>query len=531
MWETLRRWLGGWTPPAEETPPFAEGLPQYPNTEGEVIPKIIRPSADMFTIIIALLNGRPIDFEVASNLTISGLNLASLPDNLRVAGILEARGCPHFKQLGANTIIGRDLIIGGRYWSAPEWEKLLARTSYASWAIAGNSQNCPIGTLPAGLVVKRDLHVSHCPALRTIASNLKVAGNITIHSCRRLEVFPVTEVFGNLTINGAPGLHVLPKDLHVHGSLTLNGVGLRELPPGLVVGKNLQVGHLSKLERWPDKLDVGGKLTVVRTSMAAMPQLKVGWNIKLIKVDKLKVLPPLQCSRSLGVEECSDLERVEDGLNVAGSLSLLRCPKLVTLPRQLRVPETLNLSGCCALEHLPTQLDLGYQLQRPETQPCLVLNGTKVQSVPNNSKLNGLIDVTNSALTTLPSSYKGSRVLFRRVAVPRDYFFDPQNLSAATILAEPNAELRRIALEVLGIERVLQAANVKVLHEDTDAGGPRRLLQLRTQAETLRFLQCRCPSTNREYLLRVSPHVSTCHGAAAWMAGLDQLDYQPRRET
>ena len=47
-----------------------------------------------------------------------------------------------------------------------------------------------------------------------------------------------------------------------------------------------------------------------------------------------------------------------------------------------------------------------------------------------------------------------------------------------------------------------------------------------------RFLQCRCPTTQREYLLPVPNNVITCRQAAAWMAGFDNPDdYAPIQET
>jgi hypothetical protein len=41
-----------------------------------------------------------------------------------------------------------------------------------------------------------------------------------------------------------------------------------------------------------------------------------------------------------------------------------------------------------------------------------------------------------------------------------------------------------------------------------------------------------CPSTARSYFIRVPPHVTTCHHAAAWIAGFnDPNQYEPVVET
>ena len=102
------------------------------------------------------------------------------------------------------------------------------------------------------------------------------------------------------------------------------------------------------------------------------------------------------------------------------------------------------------------------------------------------------------------------------------------------ILAERNAELRRLMLERVGCERVLKKGNAKTIDEDIDAGGRRRLVEfvLRFEVHPHRYLNCRCPSTAREYLLRVPPSIESCHAAAAWLAGFEDSDeYAPRMET
>jgi hypothetical protein len=41
-----------------------------------------------------------------------------------------------------------------------------------------------------------------------------------------------------------------------------------------------------------------------------------------------------------------------------------------------------------------------------------------------------------------------------------------------------------------------------------------------------------CPSTGRQYVIRVPPEIDTCHKAVAWVAGFDNPDeYQPLVET
>jgi hypothetical protein len=45
-------------------------------------------------------------------------------------------------------------------------------------------------------------------------------------------------------------------------------------------------------------------------------------------------------------------------------------------------------------------------------------------------------------------------------------------------------------------------------------------------------MSCHCPSTGRQYIIRVPPTTPTCRHAAAWIAGFDNPDdYQPLIET
>ncbi|MCA9108177.1 MAG: hypothetical protein KDA83_22420, partial [Planctomycetales bacterium] len=111
--------------------------------------------------------------------------------------------------------------------------------------------------------------------------------------------------------------------------------------------------------------------------------------------------------------------------------------------------------------------------------------------------------------------------------------FEPDKITSKQVLAEKNAELRRVMIERMGYLRFSQEVGAKTLDEDTDAGGKRQLLRIEmADDEPLVGLACRCPSTDRQYFLRVPPTIETCHQAAAWMAGFeDPTLYRPQIET
>lgn len=111
--------------------------------------------------------------------------------------------------------------------------------------------------------------------------------------------------------------------------------------------------------------------------------------------------------------------------------------------------------------------------------------------------------------------------------------FQPETITADEILREENTELRRVLLERMGFECFMQAAQSEEIDQDTDAGGVRRLLRISVDAgENYVGLAVIDPSMGRQYILWVSPHMETCHQAAAWIAGFDNPDnYNPVLET
>jgi hypothetical protein len=88
-------------------------------------------------------------------------------------------------------------------------------------------------------------------------------------------------------------------------------------------------------------------------------------------------------------------------------------------------------------------------------------------------------------------------------------------------------------MERKGYEDFLREAKAEKLDQDFDPGGVRRLLRVAIPGdEDLVCLAVSCPSTGRQYLLRVPPNTRTCRGAAAWIAGFDNADdYTPIAET
>ena len=85
----------------------------------------------------------------------------------------------------------------------------------------------------------------------------------------------------------------------------------------------------------------------------------------------------------------------------------------------------------------------------------------------------------------------------------------------------------------MGYERFVGQAQAQVLDRDRDPGGERQLLRVPLQGdEPLVCISVFCPSTGRQYMLRVPPQMRTCRQAVAWIAGFDNPDdYRPVAET
>ena len=126
-----------------------------------------------------------------------------------------------------------------------------------------------------------------------------------------------------------------------------------------------------------------------------------------------------------------------------------------------------------------------------------------------------------------------SSIRLRGVPVDERIAFRPESIAAREVLDEPNAERRRVLLERMGYDRFISQAGAQVLDRDTDRGGARQLLRVPLRDdEPLVCVAVRCPSTARQYVIRVPPALRTCRQAAAWIAGFDDPDdYRPLAET
>ena len=295
-----------------------------------------------------------------------------------------------------------------------------------------------------------------------------------------------------------------PEGLHVRGRLDLTNTGPLDLPHGL------RCYHL----------DLRG------SGVRALPAgLEVEYKLDLQDCRRLEELPEGLKVGSLVLRGCTALRALPAGLDVY-FLDLQGCTRLEGWPRraQIRIGR-LNASGCSRLTSLPPGLRSLAQLD--------VSNCPNLRELPEGLEVSSWLDIGGSGVTRLPASLTGVGLRWRGVPVDERIAFRPETITTAEILAERNAERRRVLLERFGFERFMREAGAAVVDQDRDAGGQRQLLRLSLEGdEDLVCIAVSCPSTGRRYLLRVPPTMQTCRQAVAWTAGFDDPKlYKPLVET
>ena len=250
----------------------------------------------------------------------------------------------------------------------------------------------------------------------------------------------------------------------------------------------------------------------------------------------------------LKLDGCAELLQLPAGLQV-GTLNLRGCQSLAALPEDLDVwfldltgcwnfrawPKRANirsgrltLRGCTALASLPAYLG---PLAALDVRDC-----PNLRDLPEQLRVAGWIDLAQSGLAEtkrLPSSLLGVDLRWQGVRIDARIILQPETITVKEILEELNAERRRVLLDRFGVSRFMTETEAQTLDQDTDPGGLRKLLRVELKEdEPLVTLSCLCPSTGKNYFLRVPPDMQTCHQAAAWIAGFDDpAHYHPLKET
>jgi hypothetical protein len=330
---------------------------------------------------------------------------------------------------------------------------------------------------------------------------------------------------------------------------------LVELPDGLAV-ETLLLRGCTRLARLPDGLQVRFLNAVDCPGLTGLPRGLACDTLKLHGT-RVRTLPDdLQVSYLLDLTDCPELTHVPAGLRVGwhnvpqgtptgGALILRRCTALESLPDGLDVC-LLDVRGCTRLAGWPHgatgrigRLRAG-GCSSLETLPLLrgishldVTDCTTLSLLPEGFRVSGAIEIANTGIKWLPDSLRDVGLRWRGVQIDERIAFLPETIGARDVLSQSNAELRRVMLERVGLDRFFEEVHPEVLDKDRDAGGERKLLRVQmADDEPLVCVLVHCPSTGRRYLLRVPPTMRTCRQAIAWTAGFaDPGLYRPLIET
>jgi hypothetical protein len=292
--------------------------------------------------------------------------------------------------------------------------------------------------------------------------------------------------------------------MRVSGRLDLKDMRVERLPSGLRCYDLDASG--SRLQELPEDLQVESRLI-------------------LDNCPRLKSLPVGLTAGSISLRNCQALEALPEGLSV-WFLDLTGCSQFTTWPRNGTIHNgSLILRNCVSVTSLPRWVG---RLAQLDLAGCV-----GILEIPEGISVSSWVDVGASGITSLPNSLLGATLRWRGVRIDERIAFHPEQLSVAEALAEKNAEKRRVIIERMGYARFAAESNAKVLDRDKDAGGKRELLRMELKEdEPLVILSCLCPSTGRQYFLRVPPGTKSCHQAAAWIAGFDDpSQYRPAIET
>jgi hypothetical protein len=336
---------------------------------------------------------------------------------------------------------------------------------------------------PENLVVKGNLNLSESKTLTALPAGLK-AESLDLHGCTALRSLPAGLRLRRLDLSGCAALESLPPGLDCY-ELVMRDAAIRTLPPDLRVAYRLDLSGCTELESLPDGLRVG---TLILSGCVSLQKLPEGLDVCFLDISGCTALREWPHSARLGV----------------GRLRMAGCAQFTSLPPWLAGLAQLDVSGCAGLSELPAGL-----------------------------RVSSWVDIVGTGIRSLPDSLRGVGLRWRGVPVDERIAFRPETITAREALAERNAELRRVMIERMGYENFLREADAEVLDRDRDPGGERRLLRVRLEGdEDLVCVAVICPSTARQYLLRVPPTMRTCRQAVAWVAGFDNPnDYRPLAET
>lgn len=125
----------------------------------------------------------------------------------------------------------------------------------------------------------------------------------------------------------------------------------------------------------------------------------------------------------------------------------------------------------------------------------------------------------------------GTKMYFwKGVGIPGEWVDDPNFLTAEMVFKLDNVELRRVAGEIMGWDKILLDLDGEIIQKD-DYG---ELISVKLPGvdEASRFIRVTCPSSGRVYVNPVPRDTQMCREGLAWRFGVEKMeDYKPLVES
>jgi hypothetical protein len=365
------------------------------------------------------------------------------------------------------------------------------------------------GLLKQPVRVSGEIDFSGDGNLKVIQPQLRGCDRLILRGCINLTTLPQDLKVDVLDVSGCTSLRKLPPGLRAKVLIAENS-GLRGMAASVRVSHQMNLRNCRYLKQLPNKLRVSYLMLAGCTALERLP-------------DKMRIA-------HLDVTGCTALQDWGEGS------SFVRDDTSEIHYRQYRRPlsHTLIARDCTQISELPNWLRT---LQRLDIRNC-----DKLGNLPSNLAHVYTLEIGNTNMDGRPPNVIYDHLNWNGVRINAKIAWAPQLITIEDIWREENLEVRRVMIERMGYERFFREADAEIIDIDEDAGGERQLLRVTLPRATMRWqrgreepivcLSVSCPSTARQYVLRVPPHVRTCHQGAAWIAGFDDPAlYNPVLET
>ncbi len=123
---------------------------------------------------------------------------------------------------------------------------------------------------------------------------------------------------------------------------------------------------------------------------------------------------------------------------------------------------------------------------------------------------------------------------WRGIRVPKKLIMAPEKITKKDFLGVTNTEIKRCHVERLGVERIVEIlGGARVIDDDPQWGQLVEVALGDHNGRPARFINCRCPSTGREYRFsnRVPPDINTALDAQAWRFQIQANRYRRHKGT